>query len=135
MFIICITIATFWNDMTMGAAWASCLDIGRRYSGIVAGCMNTIGNLGGFLANIVTGYVLNLYTAGISKRDNLEAYLNASEPAWKINFSLYAGVYVIAVVMWTLFDSTKPVAAEAPVNPVGPAGDVPPAGAIEPHVR
>lgn len=122
MFIICIAIATFWNDMTMGAAWASCLDIGRRYSGIVAGCMNTIGNLGGFLANIVTGYVLNLYTAGINKKENLEGYLNASEPAWKINFSLYAGVYVIAVIMWTLFDSTKSV-----------AGDAAPTAITEPH--
>jgi len=114
MFIICISIATFWNDMTMGAAWASCLDIGRRYSGIVAGCMNTVGNMGGFFANIVTGYVLNLYTTGIDKRANLQGYLEASEPAWKINFSLYAGVYVVAVVMWSLFDSTKPVVPDVP---------------------
>ena len=44
-----VSLASFWNDITMGAAWASCIDIGRRYSGIVAGCMNTIGNLGGFM--------------------------------------------------------------------------------------
>src|SRR5262249_19619165 len=44
VFVLFIALAAFWNDMTMGSAWASCLDIGKRYSGIVSGCMNTIGN-------------------------------------------------------------------------------------------
>lgn len=114
MFVLCISVATFWNDITMGAAWASCLDIGKRYSGIVAGCMNTVGNFGGFMANIVTGYVLNLYTVGIDKKADLARYVEASQPAWTINFSLFAGVYVVAVVLWMLFDSTKPVADDVP---------------------
>jgi hypothetical protein len=46
--------------MTMGSAWASCLDIGKRYSGIVSGCMNTIGNLGGAVAGYATGWILDL---------------------------------------------------------------------------
>src|SRR5262245_21642172 len=36
LFVLAIAFAAFWNDITMGSAWASCLDIGGKYSGIVA---------------------------------------------------------------------------------------------------
>ena len=94
-FILAITVATFWNDMTMGSAWASCLDIGGRYSGIVAGCMNTIGNLGGASAGYATGWVLKYSGYG-----------------WTANFFLFGLVYVIATLCWLRFDSTKPVVPE-----------------------
>lgn len=95
-FVLLIAIATFWNDMTMGAAWASCIDIGGRYSGIVSGCMNTIGNLGGFAANICTGYILKHFAADI-------------EHAWVVNFLIFTGVYVLAAFLWMGFDATKPI--------------------------
>jgi MFS family permease len=94
-FILAITVATFWNDMTMGSAWASCLDIGGRYSGIVAGCMNTIGNLGGASAGVATGWVLEHSGYG-----------------WKANFLLFGLVYVVATFCWLRFDSTRPVVPE-----------------------
>ena len=53
-----IMAAGFCTDLTMGSAWALCQDIGKRYSAIVAGFMNMIGNLGGTLANLISGYVL-----------------------------------------------------------------------------
>src|SRR5207245_6250576 len=58
LFALAVALAAFCNDITMGAAWASCLDIGRRYSGIVAGCMNTVGNLGGSGSGAITGTIL-----------------------------------------------------------------------------
>src|SRR5262249_37673585 len=64
-------LGTFCNDMTMGSAWASCLDIGKRYSGIVSGCMNTVGNLGGALAGVMTGRILDSFTQ--SARQNVAA--------------------------------------------------------------
>ncbi len=72
LFVLGITLAAFWNDMTMGSAWASCIDIGGRYSGIVAGCMNTIGNLGGFVAGMATGWLLDLY-AGPARVADVQA--------------------------------------------------------------
>ncbi len=111
-FVLCIAIATFWNDITMGAAWASCIDIGGRYSGIVSGCMNTIGNLGGFTANILTGYILKFYTMDINKDLAPGAYKEAMDFAWVINFLVFSGVYVAAVFLWLGFDATKPVAPE-----------------------
>jgi nitrate/nitrite transporter NarK len=94
-----VALAAFCNDLTMGAAWASCLDIGRKYAGIVSGCMNMIGNLGGFVAGVATGQVL-------------KACGSNHDRAWLINFSSYGAVYVVAVVLWLFFDSTQPIVQE-----------------------
>jgi MFS family permease len=103
VFVFAIAMAAFWNDMTMGAAWASCLDIGRRYSGVVSGCMNTIGNLGGATAGFLTGQILQFYKTDTDPDNSL---------GWKINFISFAGLYAVAVVCWLFFDSTKPVCNE-----------------------
>ena len=92
MFVLYIGLAAFWNDITMGSAWASCIDIGGRYSGIVSGCMNMIGNLGGAIAGTATGWVLDLY---------------GKETGWTINFVSFGMVYVAAMFFWLRFDATK----------------------------
>jgi MFS family permease len=137
MFVLFIALAAFWNDMTMGSAWASCLDIGKRYAGIVAGCMNTIGNLGGAVAGFVTGWILDLHTApareeaaaraarlvggaaagpdnvlvtGVAHATETTRLLaEAARPGWTINFVIFGCVYVLATLLWLRFDSTKPV--------------------------
>lgn len=117
-FVLGVALASFCNDMTMGAAWASCLDIGGRVSGIVAGCMNTVGNLGGFCANVFTGWVLQHYLSGFTR--GTPEYFAASQTAWVVNFSLFGLVYILAVGMWLGFDATKPVAPpETPPHPGG----------------
>jgi ACS family glucarate transporter-like MFS transporter len=105
-FVLAVAMAAFWNDITMGSAWASCLDIGKKYSGIVAGCMNTIGNLGGAAANIITGVVLDLTSpaGGDATTPNPQG--------WTYNFLLFTGVYLLATILWCRFDSTKPVLPE-----------------------
>jgi MFS transporter, ACS family, glucarate transporter len=96
LFVLAIAMASFFNDLTMGASWASCLDIGKRFSGIVAGCMNTVGNLGGAAAAFLTGQILNA--------------LPKDKPlAWQINFLSFAAVYLLAAFCWLFFDATKPV--------------------------
>lgn len=94
LFVLAIALAAFWNDLTMGAAWASCIDIGGRYSGIVSGCMNTVGNLGGAATGITTGLVLVYF----------------QPHGWTVNFLIFGGVYVAAVFLWLGFDATKPIA-------------------------
>jgi MFS family permease len=91
--VLALALAAFCNDLTMGSAWASCLDIGRQYSGIVSGCMNTVGNLGGAAAGFVTGWVLDAN----------------KEHGWTINFVLFGSAYVLAMLLWLRFDATKPV--------------------------
>jgi MFS family permease len=107
LFVGSITLAAFFNDLTMGAAWASCLDIGGRYSGIVAGCMNTIGNLGGFAAGLTTGWVLQRFSPDRGYADGLN---------WQINFLSFAAVYAIAAVLWLNFDATRPVVPAPPAS-------------------
>jgi ACS family glucarate transporter-like MFS transporter len=122
VFVLFIALANFWNDITMGAAWASCLDIGRKYSGIVAGCMNTIGNLGGFVAGITTGLVLDLFrdpfpahavaATGVGAGARLYDHPQFTAFAWQLNFLSFAGAYLVAVVCWLFFDPTKALVNE-----------------------
>ena len=74
--------------------------------------MNTVGNLGGFTANILTGYILKYYTMDINKDLAPAAYKEAMDFAWVINFLVFSGVYVAAVFLWLGFDATKPVAPQ-----------------------
>jgi MFS family permease len=119
-FFLSISLAAFFNDLTMGSAWAVCQDIGKRYSAIVAGCMNTVGNLGGSVANLVTGFVLESYlhgtaaehgttVAGLSKEMKAAGLL----PGYHVNFVIFAGVYLLAVLLWLRIDATKPVVPES----------------------
>jgi MFS transporter, ACS family, glucarate transporter len=43
---VAICLASFVKDFAMGASWSTTIDIGHRYSGTVAGLMNTLGNMG-----------------------------------------------------------------------------------------
>jgi len=41
--------------------FSTCVDIGKRYSGAVAGCMNTAGALGGLASSFVFGYLVQRF--------------------------------------------------------------------------
>jgi MFS transporter, ACS family, glucarate transporter len=45
-------------DCMLPAAWASCVDIGGRFSGAVTGAMNTAGQAGGFVCTALFGYLV-----------------------------------------------------------------------------
>jgi MFS family permease len=116
LFFVAISLAAFSNDLTMGPAWATCQDIGRRYAAIVAGCMNTVGNLGGALASWSTGEILQWTLA--DHADSLGktvSDLSAAEkavgnlPGYQINFVIFGAAYLVAVLLWLRIDSTKPV--------------------------
>jgi MFS family permease len=152
LFVLAIALAAFWNDLTMGSAWASCLDIGGRYSGIVAGCMNTIGNLGGAAAGTLTGLILDWYTTPARAQGDVSALCGnlgglalppaggsplgaldygaaslvhvsqATQHGWDVNFFTFGAVYVAATLFWLCFDSTKRVVPEAAPGPAARPG-------------
>jgi MFS transporter, ACS family, glucarate transporter len=99
-FALAISLAGFFNDLAMGSAWAACQDIGRKHAAIVAGCMNTIGNLGGFAGGALTGWILDMH----SKEEQLRAF--------NINFLIYAAVYAVTALIWFGIDATRPVLPE-----------------------
>jgi MFS family permease len=134
LFFLGISFAAFWNDLTMGASWAVCQDIGKRYAAIVAGCMNTIGNLGGAVTILVTGFILQYKLNAFAAARGLQvSELSDSEkaagllPGYQINFLLYALVYVVAIFLWLRIDATEPVVPEVvepdkdPLEPQPPA--------------
>jgi MFS transporter, ACS family, glucarate transporter len=120
-FFLAISFAAFFNDLTMGAAWATCQDIGRRYSATVAGCMNTIGNAGGAVGTFMVGFLLAravtayehshaLSIAALNDPDVAkQALKDAHLAGYHLNLLTFAGVYFLAAILWFFIDATRPV--------------------------
>jgi MFS family permease len=125
-FFVAGSLASFFNDLTMGSAWATCQDIGKRYAAIVAGCMNTIGNLGGAAAGYMTGVILehsvSTYAAahGLDPQNIPHEFAAASRATgYQINLITFAAAYVIAMLLWLRVDSTESVVGEDKAAPAG----------------
>lgn len=130
IFAVGVALSGFFNDLTMGSAWAVCQDIGKRYAAIVSGFMNMMGNLlGGVTTLIVTGEIMK---AQVAKRvaeaeasgTNVEAARQVGlVDGYTINLALYASAYVIGVFFWLKIDATKPIVPDEPEQAAGqPAG-------------
>lgn len=92
-------------DLALGACWAVPLDIAPDHAGVITGCMNTLGNLGGLVGPLVVGFAVDRWRS------------------WALPFYVTAGVYAFGAVAWLFIDpesrATAPKAA-APVS-VSPA--------------
>jgi MFS family permease len=118
-FFVAGSLASFFNDLTMGSAWATCQDIGKRYAAVVAGCMNTVGNLGGALAGFTTGAVLkwsvHSYVAahGLDPQHIPADRLAAAQAfGYQINLASFAAAYFIAMLFWLRVNSTEAVVGD-----------------------
>ena len=87
----CLTATFFFNDLTMGPAWASCADIGERYAGTLSGAMNMIRALAGAAGAALAG---SLFHRGRPE----------------LVFVIFAGVYMLAALCWLKVDVTKRLA-------------------------
>jgi MFS family permease len=119
-FFLAISLAAFFNDLTMGAAWSVCQDIGRRYAAIVAGCMNTVGNLGGAVAGTLTAlylkYSLEGHAAGLGipvERLSDAERIAGELPGYNLGFLTFAAASLVAVILWLRIDATRPVSPDA----------------------
>lgn len=88
---VLLALALCCQSMTISAAWSVCLDVGRRNAGVVTGFMNSFGNIGGAIAPVVVGYVVEKFNS------------------WALPFYVMAGVFALGVVMWLLVDPYKSV--------------------------
>jgi MFS transporter, ACS family, glucarate transporter len=89
--VMAMAVAFFCNDLSMPVCWTTCMDIGGKMAGTVSGAMNMIGNLGGFVAQIATGYVLQ--------------YTNN----WLLAFYIAVGAYLLGSVIWMTIDPVTPL--------------------------
>ncbi|HVG38647.1 MAG TPA: MFS transporter [Pyrinomonadaceae bacterium] len=89
---IMMGVASFSNDLAMPPSWGACMDIGGKFSGTLSGSMNMIGNIGGGIFPLVTGYIL--------------AY---SGQNWAITFYVSAAVYLLGIFCWLFIDPVTPL--------------------------
>jgi MFS family permease len=78
-------------DFVLPCAWGACMDVGGRFAGTFSGSMNMMGNLGGFVAPIATGYILDL------------------TGSWGLAFYISSAVYLVGAVCWLLLDPVTPL--------------------------
>jgi nitrate/nitrite transporter NarK len=81
--------ATFFADLVLGSSWSTCMDIGQEFSGTVAGCMNTFGNLAGFLFPIVTAFIFQHFGR------------------WDLPIMVSATLFFLGALMWLRVDPTE----------------------------
>jgi MFS transporter, ACS family, glucarate transporter len=91
-----IALALGSADLALSACWAVCLDVGSEYAGVVTGCMNTFGNLGGFAGPVVAGYVVSRWNS------------------WSLPFLISAALYASGAVLWLAIDPGKRIVQAAP---------------------
>jgi MFS family permease len=80
-----------------GPFWATAIDIGGAHVGAAGGILNTGGNLGGFLAPIVTPYI-------------------ASRLGWTWGLNTGSLIVMLGVLVWFFIDPTKSVAPREPAG-------------------
>jgi MFS transporter, ACS family, glucarate transporter len=84
------------SDLMLPAAWALCLDVGRRHAGAVTGFMNTAGQFGGFVCSVLYGYVLT------------------ATGSYNAPVLIIAGVVFLAAILFSRIDPTVPVLPDEP---------------------
>jgi sugar phosphate permease len=94
---IAMGMASFCNDLVMPGAWAACMDIGGKYAGTLAGSMNMMGNLAGFVAPTVGGFILEWTKDSHGIGD------------WNMFLYLMAGVYLTGTLVWPFIDPVTPL--------------------------
>jgi sugar phosphate permease len=88
-----LTLAMAGLELTVAVSWALCLDIAGNYAGSVTGVMNTLGNLGGAVSAVATGYL-------------------ATKFGWNAAFVLASLFCLGAAVMTTRIDANRSAVEE-----------------------
>jgi len=78
-------------DLALGACWAVPIDIAPDHAGVITGCMNTLGNLGGLLGPLVVGIAVDRWHS------------------WTFPFYVTAIIYACGACAWLAIDPTVPL--------------------------
>jgi MFS transporter, ACS family, glucarate transporter len=79
-------------DLILAVCWATCLDIGRQYAGTVSGTMNSLGQIGGVIAPVLVGWLVQRYGS------------------WQLPLLISAAYYVVSALLWFVIDAEQPLA-------------------------
>jgi len=82
--------ASFASDLTMPISWDTCVELGGAYTATVAAAMNMLGNLGGFVAPVVGGMILQRMGSGHN--------------AWNLLIDSMVGASIVSATCWLYLD-------------------------------
>ncbi len=95
-----LCLSSFVKDFGMAASWSTTIDIGQRYSGTVAGFMNTIGNLGQVISIPAVAWLALL--AG-----------EPGHPSWKVSLYFNAAMFFVAALSWLFVNPRRVIVCAA----------------------
>ena len=78
------------SNFLLGAAWATCMDLGGEHSGVLSAAMNTSGQIGGIACPIVVGFLVQHYAN------------------WTIPLYLMAALYLAGAICWIRVKPKQP---------------------------
>jgi MFS transporter, ACS family, glucarate transporter len=83
-------LASFASDLTMPISWDACVEIGGAYTATVAAAMNMLGNLGGFVAPVVGGVILQR--------------IGSAAGGWNLLIDTMVAAAAVSAVCWLYLD-------------------------------
>jgi MFS transporter, ACS family, glucarate transporter len=92
---VLLALALASADLALGACWAVPMDIAPDHAGVITGCMNTVGNLGGLIGPLVVGVAVSRWGS------------------WTIPFYITASVYAAGALAWLAIDPTQRLTTES----------------------
>lgn len=95
---VLISLATAASMFTLGAAWGTCIEVGRDHAGVVSAAMNTSGQIGSLLCPLIVAYSVEWFKS------------------WSLPLYLMGFLFLLGAVCWLIIDPQRPV-FEARANP------------------
>ncbi len=90
-----ISLALAFSNFLLGASWGTCVDVAGGHAGVVSACMNTAGQIGGFLSPIVTTLFVERYAS------------------WSAPLYVCGILYFIGALCWWFIEPRRPILAKA----------------------
>jgi len=88
---VLIAVATGMTMFTLGAAWATVIEVGRNQVGVVGATMNSLGNLAAMLNPLIVAYSVE--------------WLGS----WNVPLYLMGILFVVGAACWLVVDPEQPV--------------------------
>jgi predicted MFS family arabinose efflux permease len=102
--VIFLALGAACSDFLLPTCWATCLDIGKKYTGAVTASMNMAGQIASFLAAILFGYAL------------------AAWHSYDLPLMPMGGLLFVGALLWLKIDPTKELIPEGAPQPATAAG-------------
>jgi sugar phosphate permease len=91
---VLISLALASSNFLLGASWSACTDIAGDHAGTVCACMNTAGQVGGFLSPIVAALFVQKYGS------------------WSAPLYVCGALYFLGALCWWLVNPQRPIVME-----------------------